>query len=187
MNLSRLTRVTLACVALLAAVTTSAHAGPKPTPQTEPGDPLDPRTYAPQSTPFLMVQATGVQNYVCQANGTWLFSDPVATLYEAKADKSAGSHYLNFATGRPVWRFKDGSSVEAARTASAPGGAGNIAALLLQAVVTTAGPDGDRLERATWVQRLNPSGGVAPSGACAPGDTSAVPYSTDYVFWTAAG
>ena len=188
MNATRLTRIILACVAVLAAVTTSAHAGPKPTPQTEPGDPLDPRTYAPESLPFLSVHATGVQNYVCQANGSWLFSDPVATLSEpAKGDKPVGSHYLNFATGRPVWRFKDGSSVEATRAASAPGGPGNIAALLLQTVVTTTGIDGDRLARATWVQRLNPSGGVAPSGACAAGDTAAVVYSTDYVFWTGVG
>ena len=188
MHTSRLARLAVASLVVLAALTTSALAGPKPVPQTEPGAPLDPRTYAPASAPFLEVHATGFQNYVCQATGTWLFSDPVATLYEpAKADKPAGSHFLNFASGRPVWGFKDGSSVEAARTAAAPGGAGNIAELLLQAVVTTAGPDGDRLARTTWVQRLNPSGGVAPAGACTPGDTAAVPYSTDYVFWSAAG
>ena len=44
--------------------------------------------------------------------------------------------------------------------------------------MTTAGPDGDRLVNATWVQRLNTSGGVAPAGTCTPGDTIAVPYST---------
>jgi hypothetical protein len=39
----------------------------------------------------------------------------------------------------------------------------------------------------TWVQRLNTSGGVAPAGTCAPGDTIAVPYTTDYLFWKATG
>ena len=103
--------------------------------QTAPGDPLDPRTYAPQSRLFLTVHATGVQKYTCQANGTWLFTDPEAVLYKAAHNlKPIGTHFLNFTTGRPVWRFKDGSSVEAARTASAPGGTGNIAWLLLQAV-----------------------------------------------------
>ena len=156
-------------------------------PQTQAGDPLDPRTYAPESTPFLTVHAVGVQRYACQANGAWLFTDPVATLYKQNGGrKTTGSHYLNVATGRPVWQSQDGSLVEAARFASAPGGPGNIAALLLQAVTTAPGGDGDRFEKTTWVQRLNTSGGVAPGGACTPGATVAVPYETDYVFWKAA-
>ena len=85
-----------------------------------------------------------------------------------------------------MWQLKDGSSVEAARTVTVPGGAGNIPWLLLQAVVTTAGSDGDRLTGTTWVQRLNTSGGVAPAGTCTPGDRIAVPYSADYLFWRAA-
>ena len=180
-----LRRLVLLCAAVLAlaglmTTTASAH------PPTAPGDPLDPRTYAPASKLFLAVHATGVQKYTCQASGTWLFTDPEATLYKTgRAQKTTGTHFLNFATGRPVWRFEDGSSVEAARTASASGGAGNIAWLLLQAVATTAGPDGDRLTITTWVQRLNTSGGVAPAGACTPGATVAVPYATDYFFWRA--
>jgi Protein of unknown function (DUF3455) len=162
----------------------AAFAGPEA--QTQPGHALDPRTYDPASTPFLTVHAVGVQRYACQANGTWLFTDPVATLFKENGGGNAsGSHYLNAATGRPVWQWQDGSTVEAARTASAPGGAGNIAALLLQAMTTAAGGDGDRLAKTTWVQRLNTSGGVAPAGACAPGDRTAVPYETDYVFWKA--
>ena len=185
MHAPRLTRLIVAGAAVLAAfaAAAAAHGGPL-TAQTEPGDPLDPRTYAPQSSPFLAVHATGVQKYACQANGTWLFTDPEAALYATSgSEKPVGSHYLNFASGRPVWELKDGSSVEAARKASAPGGTGNIAALLLEKVVTTAGPDGDRLVKTTWVQRLNTSGGVAPAGTCTPGDTIAVPYSTDYFFY----
>jgi hypothetical protein len=188
MHTTRVTRLIVSGAAVLAAFAAAAAASGGPlAPQTEPGDPLDPRTYAPASSPFLAVHATGVQKYACQANGTWLFTDPEASLYKrADVGKPIGSHYLNFATGRPVWKLQDGSSVEAARKASAPGGTGNIAALLLEKVVTTAGSDGDRLVKTTWVQRLNTSGGVAPSGTCTPGDTVAVPYSTDYVFWKAA-
>ena len=181
---ARLARALIACVALLtlcgltAAVATAGAA-----PQTVPGDPLDPRTYQPDSKLNLVVHAVGVQKYSCQANGTWLFTDPEAVLYAANG-KPIGTHFLNFATGRPVWQAKDGSSVEAARKASASGGAGNIAWLLLEGVVT-AGTDGDRLADTTWVQRLNTSGGVAPAGTCAPGDTIAVPYTTDYYFWKA--
>jgi hypothetical protein len=172
-------------LALCGLVAAAASAGPAP--QTAAGDPLDPRTYAPATELFLVAHASGVQKYACQANSTWLFTDPEAVLYKTTGvSNPIGNHFLNFATGRPVWQSNDGSSVEAARTASAAGGAGNIAWLLLQAVVTTAGPDGDRLTRATWIQRLNTSGGVAPAGECVPGDRIAVPYSADYFFWTAA-
>lgn len=185
---NRLTRFKLACaVALALTGLIAATAAAQTAPQTAPGDPLDPRTYAPESKLFLTVYGTGVQKYTCQANGTWLFTDPVATLYKAGDWKPIGTHFLNFATGRPVWQLKDGSSVEATRKAAAPGGSGNIAWLLLEAAVTTSGADGDRLAGTTWVQRLNTSGGVAPAGACTPGDATAVPYSTDYVFWRAAG
>jgi hypothetical protein len=185
----RLSRFVVACASVLAfcglfAVAASA----RPAPQTVPGDPLDPRTYAPDSRLFLVVHAVGVQNYSCQANGSWLFTDPEASLYKTTGvPKPIGTHFLNFAAGRPVWELKDGSSVEAARTVSVSGGAGNIAWLLLQAVVTSAGSDGDRLTSTTWVQRLNTSGGVAPAGTCTPNDRIAVPYSTDYFFWRAAG
>jgi hypothetical protein len=170
----------------LAALVIAGAAFASVEPQTQPGDPLDPRTYAPESAPFLAVHAVGVQKYACQADGTWLFTDPVATLYKQNGPgKAVGSHYLNFATGRPIWEYEDGSKVEAARKAAAPGGAGNIAALLLEAVAKSGGADGDKLARTTWVQRLNTAGGVAPAGPCAPGDRAAVPYETDYVFWKA--
>jgi Protein of unknown function (DUF3455) len=124
----------------------------------------------------------------CQVNGTWLFTNPEAILYKTTGvPKPIGTHFLNFGTGRPVWQLKDGSSVEAARTQTASGVTGNIAWLLLQAVVTTAGSDGDRPTGTTWVQRLNTSGGVAPAGTCTPGDSTAVRYSADYFFWRAAG
>src|SRR5215217_7485393 len=186
---SRVSQFVIGCLTVLAlGGVLAATAAAKPAPQTAPGDTLDPRTYAPDSQLFLVVHASGVQKYTCQANGTWLFTDPEATLYKTTGVPTPiGTHFLNFATGRPVWQLKDDSSVEAARTQMASGGTGNIARLLLQAVVTTAGSDGDRLTSTTWVQRLNTSGGVAPGGTCVPGDHTAVPYSADYFFWRAAG
>lgn len=183
---SRLSRFMFACAGVLALCgLVAATASARPAPQTAPGDPLDPRTYAPHSKLFLVAYAIGVQKYTCQANGTWLFTDPEATLYKPTLRKPIGTHFLNFTTGRPVWQLKDGSSVEAARNVTVPAGTGNIPWLLLQAVVTTAGSDGDQLISTTWVQRLNTSGGVAPAGTCTPGDTIAVPYSADYFFWKA--
>ncbi|HSK16904.1 MAG TPA: DUF3455 domain-containing protein [Gaiellaceae bacterium] len=191
MKQNRSSQLALLCAGVLtvaALLASSAFAGPGP--QTVPGDPLDPRTYAPESRLFLVVHAEGVQKYTCQADGTWLFTDPEATLIKATgAAKPIGSHFLNFATGRPVWELKDGSSVEAARRASASAGTENIPLLLLEAAATSAGADGDRdrLVATTWVQRLSTSGGVAPAGACTPGEQTAVPYEADYLFWKAAG
>jgi Protein of unknown function (DUF3455) len=185
----RRSRFIVACAGVLAlSGLFAAAAVARPAPQTAPGDRLDPRTHAPDSRLFLVVHAVGVQKYTCPPNGSWLFTDPEATLYKTTGvPKPIGTHFLNFASGRPVWQLKDGSSVEAARTETVPGGTGNIPWLLLEAVATTAGPDGDRLTSTTWVQRLNTSGGVAPAGTCTPGGRIAVPYSADYLFWRAAG
>ena len=179
-RLSRLV-VAIALIAVCGLFATTAWA--RPAPQTAPGDPLDPRTYAPDTRLFLILHAIGVQKYACQANGTWLFTDPEATLYKTTGVlQPIGTHFLNFGTGRPVWQLDDdGSSVEAARTAMASGGSGNIAWLLLQVVAATDG----RLGTTTYVQRLNTSGGVAPAGTCTPGATIAVPYTADYFFWRA--
>ena len=184
----RLFRLIVACGGVIAVCgVIAATAAARPVPQTEPGDAIDPRTYAPESQLFLVLHAVGVQKYTCQSNSTWLFTDPEAALYKTTgAPRQIGSHFLNFATGRPVWQLEDGSSVEAARTASANGGAGNIPLLLLQAVATTVGEDGERLTSTTWVQRLNTSGGVAPAGTCAPGERISVAYTADYFFWSAA-
>ena len=79
----RFPRFIVACAGVLALCGLfAAAASARPTPQTAPGDLLDPRTYAPDSRLFLVVHAIGVQKYTCQANGTWLFTDPEATLYK---------------------------------------------------------------------------------------------------------
>src|SRR4051794_36356636 len=207
MSTIRLSRFMLACAGVLAlwsVVAAAASAGPAP--QTAPGDAFDPRTYAPDSKLFLVAHATGVQKYTCQANGAWLFTDPEAVLDKTNgAPKPIGAHFLNFTTGRPVWRLKDGSSVEAARKASAPGaagggprapppaprptprgGGGGARGPLRRPAATPAGDDGARLAATRWVQRLNSEGGAAPAGPCAPGATAAVPYTADYSFWRAS-
>lgn len=174
-----------AAVLVLTGIGVGAASG-RPSAQTAPGDVLDPRTYAPANEVFLVAHATGVQKYLCRQDGTWLFTDPEATLYATTgAPNPIGTHFLDFTTGRPVWQAKDGSYVEAARKADASGGTGNIKWLLLEAAAT-GGLDGDRLSATTWVQRLNTAGGLAPGGACAPGERAAVPYAADYLFWRAA-
>jgi hypothetical protein len=79
-RLSRLIVVCAGLVALCGLIAVAAAASPVP--QTEPGDLPDPRTYAPETQLFLVLHAEGVQKYRCQSNGTWLFTDPEATLYK---------------------------------------------------------------------------------------------------------
>jgi hypothetical protein len=59
--------------------------------------------------------------------------------------------------------------------------------LLLSATTTPAPDGGGVLADATFVQRLNTVGGVAPAGstctAANVGATAEVPYTADYVFW----
>src|SRR5215218_5614489 len=86
---------------VLAFAALAGSAAARPTAQTVPGDLLDPRTYDPGARLFLVTHATGVQKYTCQTNGTWLFTDPAATLFKTNgAPKPVGSHFLNFATGQ---------------------------------------------------------------------------------------
>ncbi len=67
-----------------------------------------------------------------------------------------------------------------------------VAWLLLTVVGAQEGPTGgDTLTDATYVQRLNTSGGVAPSTGCSlstdVGNLAFVPYTADYFFFFAPG
>ena len=65
---------------------------------------------------------------------------------------------------------------------------GAIPSLLLQIAGVQDGPTGgDKLSETTYLQRLNTSGGVAPSTGCTQstdvGKTAFVPYAADYFFF----
>src|SRR6185436_2204309 len=66
---------------------------------------------------------------------------------------------------------------------------GAIPWLLLQKVGTRVGPTGGTvLAQTTYIQRLNTTGGPAPSSGCTEssnvGSTAFVPYTADYYFYT---
>jgi hypothetical protein len=68
---------------------------------------------------------------------------------------------------------------------------GAIPWLLLQRVGAKDGPSGgDTLTATTFIQRLNTSGGVAPSTGCSSstnvGNQAFVPYTADYFFYKRA-
>lgn len=119
--------------------------------------------------------AQGVQTYQCTA-GAWVFLQPDAIL------RNHGRAEVLHSKG-PVWTsVRDGSSVTAAAAANSP--VPNAIPQLLLKSTTTRGPG--IFEAITYIQRLNTTGGVAPTGSCADGATASVPYTADYTFWVAS-
>jgi hypothetical protein len=97
---------------------------------------------------------------------------------------------------RATWQHsRDTSTIWAMgiKSSSAPGfvAPDAIPWLLLEVVGAQDGPsDGDKLSETTFIQRLNTSGGVAPSTGCAlstdVGNKALVSYKADYFFYKAA-
>jgi Protein of unknown function (DUF3455) len=146
--------------------------------------------------------AVGTQNYICLPTSTgfaWTFTGPQATLLDNQGRQIA-THYLSpnpdeNGTPRPAWQTsRDGSTVWAMSTASVNNPAivapGAIPWLLLKIVGTeTINASRGSFSNITFIQRLNTSGGVAPTTGCSAaadtGKRSFVPYKTDYLFYQA--
>ena len=126
------------------------------------------------------VYALGVQVY--SWNGTaWVFVEPAATLFaNARYQGEVGTHYVG-----PTWESNSGSKVVAARvpgTGCTPDSTA-IPWLKLK-TVTTEGAG--IFSPVTYIQRVNTTGGTAPS---APGsfigEVTEVPYTAEYYFYRA--
>src|SRR5262249_22167030 len=120
-----------------------------------------------------------------------------ATLFKDNG-KQLVTHFLSpnpdeKGMARPTWQdSNDTSAIWGAAIASssdprfvAPGA---IPWLLLQVVGAENGPNGgDALSHTSFIQRLQTSGGIAPSGGCAVsadvGARALVPYTADYYFY----
>ncbi|HXG65994.1 MAG TPA: DUF3455 domain-containing protein [Blastocatellia bacterium] len=124
------------------------------------------------------VYARGVQIY--RWNGaTWLFVAPVATLFaDAGFHGQVGIHYAG-----PTWESNSGSKVVATRLEGCSPEPTAIPWLLLQATSTN-GPG--IFSAVTYIQRVNTTGGLAPT---APGsflnESAEVPYTAEYYFYHA--
>jgi len=162
---------------------------------------------------FLLGQAVGTQNYIClpcpnpatsmcpDASGfAWILFTPQATLFNDH-DKQIITHFLSpnpDQNGMPqaTWQHsRDTSTVWAVRIAESSDPAfvapGAILWFLLHVEGNQDGPTGgDKLSKTTFIQRLNTSGGVAPSTGCTlatdVGKRDFVPYTADYFFYKAA-
>jgi hypothetical protein len=122
--------------------------------------------------------AKGVQIYVCAAKGSaneWKFKAPEAELADAQGRPFA-KHYAG-----PTWEAPDGSKIVGKVLANEPAPkAGAIPWLLLSTESSGSGV----LAGARFVQRVNTSGGVGPTGACPTAGTERrVDYTADYIFY----
>lgn len=121
----------------------------------------------------------GSQVYKCDA-GTWTLSAPDAVL------RSGGNYILH--TAGPQWMSaSDGSSITGETVASVPRPKA-VPELLLAATPKSTPKQGNGLfSHVDFVQRLDTSGGVAPTTACTDGQLQAVDYHATYRFFAPVG
>jgi Protein of unknown function (DUF3455) len=151
---------------------------------------------------FLVGHAFGTQNYTCRPSPTigqvaWALFTPQATLFDENRSQII-THYFgpNPVEGgtviRAAWQHADTSTVWGRVVASSTDATfvepGAIPWLLVQVVGAQLGPTGgDTLAKTTFIQRLNTTGGAAPSSGCdLPtdiGHQAFVPYTADYFFY----
>jgi len=153
---------------------------------------------------FLIGHAVGTQNYVCRPSGAalaWTLFTPQATLFDDDG-RQLTTHFFSPnpeepGVIRPAWQHSRDTSTfwgRAIAMSTDPNFVepGAIAWLKIERAGAAEGPTvGDRLAVATFVQRLNRSGGTAPATGCSTaadvGKTVFVPYTADYFFYRKAG
>jgi len=199
----------IACsTALAAALTLSlpqpAHADPVTPP------PVPDRIQVPEGAKaFLVGHAIGTQNYICLPSGAgfkFVLFTPEATLF-GDDEKQIITHYFSpnlspippeiEGTIRATWQDShDTSTVWASATGAATNSTdpqfvqpGAVAWLRLEVVGRQGGPIGsNELGPTTFIQRVNTSGGLAPSDGCSSladvGKQAFQPYTADYFFYT---
>jgi hypothetical protein len=171
----------LSVVALLALVTLAACEGAA-------ASDLSPqRILAPAPASSMQtLAARGVQIYECRAAAeasapaTWTLVAPEAELFD-RDGKRVGRHFAG-----PHWEADDGSRIVGSVKARADAPQRGAIAWLLLSAISVGAPG--RFSGVTQVQRIHTVGGAAPTTACTPGASGSpvrVPYSADYLFFTA--
>ena len=181
------TALMLALTVLLPQATRADNAAPPEVPNTiqvPPGNHL-----------FREGHAIGTQNYICLSTGwTSPAYGPQATLFNEDDDQII-THFLSpnpdesDAPPRPTWQdSRDTSTVwgDPIPGATHTPDPTAIPWLLLEVVGAAEGPTGgDTMTGTTYIQRVNTTGGLKPTGSCTEGDKALVPYTADYFFYKA--
>ena len=181
------TALMLALTVLLPQATRADNAAPPEVPNTiqvPPGNHL-----------FREGHAIGTQNYICLSTG-WASPayGPQATLFNEDDDQII-THFLSpnpdesDTPPRPTWQdSRDTSTVwgDPIPGATHTPDPTAIPWLLLEVVGAAEGPTGgDTMTGTTYIQRVNTTGGLKPTGSCTEGDKALVPYTADYFFYKA--
>lgn len=175
-----------ALLAGAAACAASAGARPEASPSSACSGAMPSALAAPAGNELAFeLLADGVQIYSCAspsgaaaAGPAWTFQAPEATLVDGRGQR-AGTHGAG-----PTWEALDGSSVVGAKVEGATPDPAAIPWLLLRAASHGGSPG--RMADVTFVQRLQTSGGVAPSEGCnaaTVGAVARVPYRAVYCFY----
>ncbi|HWP12635.1 MAG TPA: DUF3455 domain-containing protein [Ramlibacter sp.] len=135
----------------------------------------------------IVLAGNGEMTYQCRHLGSatgrhgWVFVAPDTKLMDGGGTQ-VGRYFGTPAT----WDYWAGSRVTGNEVATAPGGAGNLPLQLVKANPAT-GSQG-AMTGTTFIQRVNVQGGVAPDAPCEwinVGQTRAIKYQADYVFYRA--
>jgi hypothetical protein len=122
--------------------------------------------------------AKGVQIYVCRVKGAateWSFKAPEAELVDARGRPFA-KHYDG-----PTWEAGDGSKIVGKALATEPSPKEKAIPWLLLSTKSSAS---GVLAGVRFVQRINTSGGIGPTGACPTvGTEQRVYYTADYILY----
>jgi Protein of unknown function (DUF3455) len=162
---------------------------------------------------FLEGHGVGTQNYIClpcpnpttpaamcpdTSGFAWLLFTPEATLFSDQ-DRQLTTHFfspnpIEHGTIRATWQDSRDSSTVWAKVLQSSSDPAFVAPdaipwLLLSVVGAEGDPTGSStLTKTTFIQRVNTSGGVAPSTGCSEsagvGSTAFVPYTADYFFYS---
>jgi hypothetical protein len=133
--------------------------------------------------------ATGTQIYTCTGTavtGTdggltyaWVFKAPAAKLFDS-CGNAIGTHFAG-----PTWQSNaDSSTVKGTKVAGVTVTATAVPWLLLSASAHTGT---GMFSSVTAIQRVDTTGGIAPTAACTTANVNAeesVPYTADYYFYT---
>ena len=192
----------VAAVAFTVSSPQPTHANSITPPPVPPGLEVDPGNKV-----FLLGHGVGTQNYVCRPSGTgvkYVLFTPQATLFSEDGGQVI-THFFSpnpfepntdpsvvapGGTIRVTWQHRD-SSIVWAKVKNSAVVTDAVALLLLEKVGVQAGPTGgDVLTKTTFIQRLNTTGGLAPSTGCASltdvGKEAFIPYTADYFFYMKA-
>jgi hypothetical protein len=151
------------------------------------------------SQPFLVGHGVGTQNYVCAPTDKlghvdWTLFTPEATLF-SDDNLQLTTHFSSPNPGeggvvvRVSWQdSRDTSAVWGRAVAQATVDPSAIDWLKIQRAGSRVGPTGgNTLAVATFLQRVNTEGGLAPSVGCDAtpdvGKKAFIPYSADYIFY----